>query len=173
MGIQVQSVVNDRRDNMTCWPIVDTFLVNGIQNPRLYEDNGLVNSGFEVGPSFIDNSSQGILLEADSDNDPFSLVQSPLQYWTILGTLKYIDSKHYVVPRGRGAVELLSGDPSGIVASVYFLKHGQVTLEFIMGDANDSCVGDFMVFFASWKCDMEFYNEEHWCWIKRATFGDI
>ncbi|KAF5779865.1 hypothetical protein HanXRQr2_Chr12g0564501 [Helianthus annuus] len=138
MGIQVQSVVNDRRDNMTCWPIVDTFLVNGIQNPRLYEDNGLVNSGFEVGPSFIDNSSQGILLEADSDNDPFSLVQSPLQYWTILGTLKYIDSKHYVVPRGRGAVELLSGDPSGIVASVYFLKHGQVTLEFIMGDANDS-----------------------------------
>ncbi|KAJ0727284.1 hypothetical protein HanPI659440_Chr12g0480011 [Helianthus annuus] len=146
MGIQVQSVVNDRRDNMTCWPIVDTFLVNGIQNPRLYEDNGLVNSGFEVGPSFIDNSSQGILLEADSDNDPFSLVQSPLQYWTILGTVKYIDSKHYAVPRGRGAVELLSGDPSGIVANVYFLKHGQVTLDFIMGDANDSCVGDFMVF---------------------------
>ncbi|KAL4587034.1 hypothetical protein LXL04_011683 [Taraxacum kok-saghyz] len=60
--------------------------------------------------------------------------------------IKYIDSKHYAVPRGRGAVELVSGNPSGIVSDVTFLKHGQDTLDFIMGDANDSCVGDFMVF---------------------------
>lgn len=104
-----------------------------------------MNSGFEVGPAFIENSSQGVLLEADSSY-PDSSVQSPLQYWTILGIVKYIDSKHYAVPRGGRAVELVSGNPSGIVSSVGFLKHGQVTIDFIMGDANDSCVGDFLVF---------------------------
>nr|GEW39543.1 hypothetical protein [Tanacetum cinerariifolium] len=56
-----------------------------------YSDNGFANSGFEVGPAFIENSSQGILLEADPRNDPFNRVQppflsvqSPLQEWSIL-----------------------------------------------------------------------------------------
>ncbi|KAL7584959.1 protein DUF642 L-GALACTONO-1,4-LACTONE-RESPONSIVE GENE 2 [Lactuca sativa] len=143
MSLQIQSTSNS--NNITCWPIVDTILVTGIHGPRWYSDNGFVNSGFEVGPAFIENSSQGVLLEADSSY-PDSSVQSPLQYWTILGIVKYIDSKHYAVPRGGRAVELVSGNPSGIVSSVGFLKHGQVTIDFIMGDANDSCVGDFLVF---------------------------
>ncbi|GKA63853.1 65-kDa microtubule-associated protein 8 [Tanacetum coccineum] len=105
MGIQIQSVVTGSRGNITCLPIVDTFIITSIENPRLYGDRGLVNSGFEVGPTFLDNSSQG-----------------------------------------RGAIELLSGSPSGIVTNIYFLRHGKVTLEFIMGDANDSCVGDLTVF---------------------------
>ncbi|GJX92538.1 uncharacterized protein Tco_0345864 [Tanacetum coccineum] len=119
----------------------------------LVTDNDFVNSGFEVGPAFIENSTQGILLEADPNNDPFNRamppflsVQSPLQEWSILGTVKYIDSKHYAVPRGRGAVELVCGNPSGIIYNINFLKHGQVTIDFIMGDANNSCVGDFVVY---------------------------
>lgn len=118
-------------------------------------DKGFVNSGFEVGPTFIENSSQGILLEAGSNDEPFDpfqppflSAQSPLQEWNILGIVKYIDPKHYAVPRGRAAVELVSGSgsPSGIVYNTQFLKQGKVTIDFIMGDANDSCVGDFMVF---------------------------
>ncbi|KVH97852.1 Protein of unknown function DUF642, partial [Cynara cardunculus var. scolymus] len=136
MSLQIQSVATDSRSNTSCWPIVDTLLINGIQNPRMYS----------VGPAFIDNSSQGILLEADSNNDPSNFVKSPLQDWIILGTVKYIDSKHFATPRGRAAVELVSGNPSGILTNVFFLRHGQVTLDFIMGDANDSCVGDFTVF---------------------------
>ncbi|GJT52364.1 hypothetical protein Tco_0978521 [Tanacetum coccineum] len=146
MGIQIQSVVTGSRGNITCWPIVDTFIITSIENPRLYGDRGVVNSGFEVGPTFLDNSSQGILLESDMNNDPYKLIQSPLQQWDILGIVKYIDSKHFAVPRGRGAIELLSGSPSGIVTNIYFLRHGKVTLDFIMGDANDSCVGDLTVF---------------------------
>nr|KAJ0184850.1 hypothetical protein LSAT_V11C900480520 [Lactuca sativa] len=140
MSLQIQSTSTSNSNNITCWPIVDTIV---------QVDNGFVNSGFEVGPAFIENSSQGVLLEADSSY-PHSSVQSPLQYWTILGIVKYIDSKHYA--RGR-AVELVSGNPSGIVSSVGFLKHGQVTIDFIMGDANHSCVGDFFSVFASWRHD--------------------
>ncbi|KAJ0638100.1 hypothetical protein HanOQP8_Chr17g0681431 [Helianthus annuus] len=112
MGIQFQSVAGSN----DCWPIIDTLLVNGIGSPRLYEDNGFVNSGFEVGPAFLDNSSQGILLDDDA------------------------------VPRGRGAVMLVSGNPSGILYNRRFSRHGKITLDFIMGDANDSCVGDFTVY---------------------------
>ncbi|KAI3720404.1 hypothetical protein L6452_21320 [Arctium lappa] len=146
MSVKIQSVATSNRSNITCWPIVDTLLVAEIESPRLYSDNGFVNSGFEVGPAFLENSSQGILLEADSINDLSNSVDSPLQDWTILGTVKYIDSRHFATPRGRAAVELVSGNPSGILKNVFFLRHGQVTLDFIMGDANDSCVGDFTVF---------------------------
>ncbi|GJR61528.1 lysine--tRNA ligase, cytoplasmic-like protein [Tanacetum coccineum] len=176
MSVQIQSVVNSSRGNTntTCWPIIDTLLVTGIQTVMWYSgifcpdiiltdvptplnflvtDNGFVNSGFEVGPAFIENSSQGILLDGDPKIDPFNRfqppfhsVQSPLQEWSILGIVKYIDSKHHAVPRGRGAVELVSGNPSGIVYNIYFFKHGQTTIDFIMGDANNSCVGDFVVY---------------------------
>ena len=35
-GIQIQSVVTGSRGNMTCWPIVDTFIIASIENPRMY-----------------------------------------------------------------------------------------------------------------------------------------
>ncbi|KAL7584961.1 protein DUF642 L-GALACTONO-1,4-LACTONE-RESPONSIVE GENE 2 [Lactuca sativa] len=149
MSLQIQSTStsnsNSNSNNITCWPIVDTILVTGIDSPWWYSDNGFANNGFEVGPAFIGNSSQGVLLEADSSY-PESSIQSPLQHWSILGIVKYLDSKHYAVPRGGRAVELVSGNPSGIVSDVGFLKDRQVTIDFIMGDANDSCVGDFLVF---------------------------
>ena len=104
-----------------------------------------MNGGFEVGPSFPQSSSQGILLEAESNIDPSSPVQSALQYWIVLGTVRYIDSRHYTVPEGLKAVELVSGNPSGIAYNTVFLQSGQVTLEFYMGDAGDSCVGVFTV----------------------------
>ncbi|CAI9302539.1 unnamed protein product [Lactuca saligna] len=120
MSLQIQSTStsNNNSNNITCWPIVDTILVTGIESPRWYSDNGFVNSGFEVGPAFIGNSSQGVLFEADSSY-PYSSVQSPLQYWTILGIVKYIDSKHYAVPRGGRAVELVSGAHAGLHADPY------------------------------------------------------
>ncbi|XP_076944098.1 BIIDXI-like protein At5g11420 [Bidens hawaiensis] len=140
MGIQIQSVANSNHGDINCWPIIDTLLVTGIGSPRLYSGNGFANSGFEVGPTFLDSSSQGILLEANDED--FKV----LQQWNILGIVKYIDSKHYTVPRGRAAIMLVSGNPSGILYNQRFLKHGKVTIDFIMGDANDSCVGDFMVY---------------------------
>lgn len=102
----------------------------------------LVNGGFEVGPAFLSNSSQGILLHEEPDS-----LQSPLQQWSIIGTVKYIDSKHYSVPEGKAAIELVSrGAPSGIFTIPALTKGSTYNLEFMVGDANDSCVGDLIVY---------------------------
>ncbi|KAG6653932.1 hypothetical protein CIPAW_05G110700 [Carya illinoinensis] len=61
-------------------------------------------------------------------------MQSSLPQWSVIGTVKYIDSKHYLVPKGRAAVEIISGGPSGILTTVGANS----------GDANDSCFGNFM-----------------------------
>lgn len=58
----------------------------------------LVNGGSEVGPAFLKNSSEILL------NDE---LQSPLKQWSVIGTVKYIDSRHYLVPEGRAAIEIL------------------------------------------------------------------
>lgn len=102
--------------------------------------NVLANGDFEVGPAFLKNSSEGIIL-----NEELNRFNSPLQEWSILGTIKYIDSKHYKVPQGKAAIELLSGAPSGIQVD-HTLPMLTYTLNFTIGDANDSCVGDFIVY---------------------------
>ncbi|PWA34955.1 hypothetical protein CTI12_AA614070 [Artemisia annua] len=142
-GVEIQSVVTTTsRSNVTCWPIIDALLVKAIRTQTWYSGNPILNSGFEVGPAFMGNSSQGVLLEGGSNRQP----SVPLQGWTILGTLKYIDSKHFAVPEGRGAIELISGSSSGIATNAYLYGQGQFTLDFIIGDANDSCVGDLTIF---------------------------
>ncbi|KAL0335975.1 UNVERIFIED_CONTAM: hypothetical protein Sradi_4809400 [Sesamum radiatum] len=102
----------------------------------------LANGDFEVGPAFLSNSSEGILL----NDEPDRLI-SPLQQWSVLGTIRYIDSKHYKVPQGKAAVELLSGAPSGIQVDLKLpTTLTSYTLNFTMGDTNDSCVGDFILY---------------------------
>ncbi|GJX59679.1 putative reverse transcriptase domain-containing protein [Tanacetum coccineum] len=62
--------------------------------------------------------------------------------------LNNINSNHYVVPQGRRAVELISasGNPPGIAYNAtYISRRIHYILVFIMGDAGDSCVGDFTV----------------------------
>lgn len=102
-------------------------------------DNFVINGGFEFGPDFIENSEGGVLL--DSAPTPFF---SPLAQWSILGTVRYINSKHFFVPQGDAAVELISGVSSGVQASVK-LQAGSYTLNFTLGDANDSCKAKFLV----------------------------
>lgn len=103
-------------------------------------DNLLLNGGFELGPIFLSNSKQGILL----DPEP-SPVQSALQQWSVIGTVRYIDSKHYFVPEGNAAIEIVSGISAGIQTAKTLTEGDSYHLEFSLGDANDSCVGDFIV----------------------------
>ncbi|XP_047318587.1 uncharacterized protein LOC124921922 [Impatiens glandulifera] len=63
-----------------------------------------------------------------------------------MGTVKYIDSKHYHVPVGKAAIELVSGAPSGILANTILTKDSTYKLQFTIGDANNSCIGDFIVY---------------------------
>ncbi|KAL0385364.1 UNVERIFIED_CONTAM: hypothetical protein Sradi_2930700 [Sesamum radiatum] len=139
VNLEIASVASK---GSSCWPVVDAFAVKRNGMPRWYEGNMLANGDFEVGPAFLSNSSEGILL----NDEPDRLV-SPLQQWSVLGTIKYIDSKHYKVPQGKAAVELLSGAPSGIQVDLKLpTTSTSYTVNFTMGDANDSCVGDFIVY---------------------------
>lgn len=100
----------------------------------------MVNGGFEFGPDFLPDSTEGVLLQPAQ-----SPVQSPLIQWAILGTVKYIDSKHYFVPQGNAAVEFVSGNSTGIQTAAQLTKDSSYTLEFMLGDGNNSCIGDLEV----------------------------
>ncbi|KAL7093932.1 hypothetical protein ACP275_11G070000 [Erythranthe tilingii] len=147
VDIRIESVkVTNTKDgnNVTCWPMVDAFNVKMNPLPRWYSGNALANGDFEVGPGFFKNSSEGILLDEEEDR-----FESPLQEWAISGIVKYIDSKHYKVPQGEAAIELLSGDSSsdpGVRIDLNLNTNYTYTLNFTMGDANNSCVGDFTVY---------------------------
>lgn len=103
-------------------------------------DNLLLNGGFEFGPEFLSNSTQGILLDS-----ALSPVQSPLRQWAVVGTIKYISSKHFFVPHGNAAVEIVSGISAGIHTEVTLAEGSAYNLEFTLGDANNACEGDFIV----------------------------
>ncbi|KAH1128677.1 hypothetical protein J1N35_000055 [Gossypium stocksii] len=133
-----QAVESD--DNSTCWPVIDSLLVKAVENLVQGKDNLLLNGGFEFGPDFLSNSTEGILLDSAS-----SPVQSPLSQWAVVGTIKYIDSKHFFVPHGNAAVEIVSGVSAGIHTEVTLAKGSAYNLEFTLGDANNACEGDFIV----------------------------
>lgn len=100
----------------------------------------LLNGGFEFGPEFLSNSTEGILLDS-----ALSPVLSPLRQWAVVGTIKYIDSKHFFVPHGNAAVEIVSGVSAGIQTDVTLTAGSAYSLEFTLGDANNACKGDFIV----------------------------
>lgn len=102
-------------------------------------DNLLQNGGFELGPSFPNSSKDGVLL----DSEP-SLIESALPQWTVMGTVKYINAKDFFVPQGKAAIELVSVG-SGVQTVKQLTKGSNYKLEFMVGDANDSCPGDFTV----------------------------
>ncbi|KAG9158999.1 hypothetical protein Leryth_013370 [Lithospermum erythrorhizon] len=137
-NLVLQSEAIDIDPNSTCWPIVDSLRVKAV-DPTL-NDGLLNNGGFEVGPPFLETSSEGVLLDSVS-----SQVQSALQPWTVTGTIKYINSKNYFIPEGDAAVELVSGVGAGIQTTINIPQDSSHVLEFMLGDANDSCLGEFVV----------------------------
>ncbi|XP_057983543.1 protein DUF642 L-GALACTONO-1,4-LACTONE-RESPONSIVE GENE 2 [Malania oleifera] len=135
-----QSKTSESDSNSTCWPTIDTLLLKTVQTIHQDSANLLVNGGFETGPDFLGNSSKGILLETEPIPP-----QSALQQWSVMGTVKYIDSKHYFVPEGKAAVEIVSGVSSGVQTAAVLMEGLNYNLAFTLGDANDSCLGDFLV----------------------------
>lgn len=99
----------------------------------------MLNGGFEVGPDFLSNSTEGVLLEPAP-----SPVQSALPEWSVFGTVKYIDSKHFFIPKGNAAIEIISLS-AGIQTATGLTEGSAYNLDFTLGDANDGCVGRFIV----------------------------
>ncbi|KDP46284.1 hypothetical protein JCGZ_10124 [Jatropha curcas] len=140
INLVIESEATESDGNETCWPLIDKLLLKSIETLVPSNDNLLLNGGFEFGPEFQSNSSEGILL------DPVPTpVLSPLRHWSITGTVKYIDSKNYFVPEGNAAVEIVSGVSAGIQAATTLTEGSTYNLEFTLGDANDSCEGNFVV----------------------------
>ncbi|KZV20259.1 hypothetical protein F511_25528 [Dorcoceras hygrometricum] len=140
INLVLQSQAIDGDTNSTCWPVVDNLFLSTIGTLNQDKANLLPNGGFEFGPSFLESSNEGVLV----DSQP-SLIESALQQWTVMGTVKYIDSKSYFVPEGKSAVELVSGISAGVQTAIQLFKESSYDLEFMLGDANDSCTGDFTV----------------------------
>ncbi|KAK8607322.1 hypothetical protein V6N13_053063 [Hibiscus sabdariffa] len=133
-----QSVESE--DNSTCWPLIDSLLVKAVDKLVQGKDNILLNGGFESGPEFLSNSTEGILLDS-----ALSPVESPLRQLAVVGTIRYIDSKHFSVPHGNAAVEIVSGVSAGIHTEVSLAQGSAYNLDFTLGDANNACEGDFIV----------------------------
>ncbi|MBA0850654.1 hypothetical protein Goshw_003681 [Gossypium schwendimanii] len=72
---------------------------------------------------------------------------SPLVGWIIesLKPVKYIDKKHFSVPSGLFAVELVAGRESAIAQIIRTVPNKFYTLTFTVGDAMNGCHGSMMV----------------------------
>ncbi|ESQ41380.1 hypothetical protein EUTSA_v10016026mg, partial [Eutrema salsugineum] len=143
INLVLESQTIDSDTNSTCWPIVDTLLIKTV-GTTVVQDNGnlLNNGGFESGPGFLPNSTEGVLMDAVP-----SLIQSALRQWSVIGTVRYIDSEHFHVPEGKAAIEILAGTtPSGVQTATRDTSEGsRYNLTFTLGDANDACIGHFVV----------------------------
>ncbi|KAF8118081.1 hypothetical protein N665_0006s0081 [Sinapis alba] len=143
INLVLESQTIDSESNSTCWPIVDTLLIKTV-GVTLDQDSGnlLTNGGFESGPGFLPNSTEGVLIDAVP-----SLIQSALTQWSVIGTARYIDSDHFHVPEGKAAIEILADTtPSGIQTATRDTSEGsRYNLTFTLGDAKDACIANFLV----------------------------
>ena len=100
------------------------------------------NGDFEEGPYIIPGTKWGVLIPSRMVDE-----HSPLPGWMVesLKAVKYIDSDHFAVPRGRRAVELLAGRESAIAQVIRTVPGKQYALSFSVGDASNTCRGSLMV----------------------------
>ncbi|KAK8933481.1 hypothetical protein KSP39_PZI015491 [Platanthera zijinensis] len=123
-------------EDPTCGPIIDNIAIKKLFVPDRVEDNEVINGDFEEGPWMFKNSTLGVLLPTNLDEETTSLPG-----WIIESNraVRFIDSDHYSVPQGKRAVELLSGK-EGIISQMVDTKpDNQYSLLFTMGSAGDSC----------------------------------
>lgn len=105
-------------------------------------ENLLKNGDFEEGPYVFPNTSWGVLIPPNIEDD-----HSPLPGWMIesLKAVKYIDSAHFSVPQGARAVELVAGKESAIAQVARTTPGKTYTLTFSVGDASNACEGSMIV----------------------------
>ncbi|XP_010549485.1 PREDICTED: uncharacterized protein LOC104820646 [Tarenaya hassleriana] len=123
-------------DDPTCGPIIDDVAIKKLFTPDKPKDNVVVNGGFEEGPWMFRNTSLGVLLPTNLDEET-----SSLPGWTVESNraVRFIDSDHFSVPQGKRAVELLSGK-EGIISQMVQTKPDRpYTLTFSLGQAGDKC----------------------------------
>ncbi|XP_059439369.1 protein DUF642 L-GALACTONO-1,4-LACTONE-RESPONSIVE GENE 2 [Corylus avellana] len=123
-------------DDPTCGPIIDDIAIKKLFTPDRSKDNAVINGDFEEGPWMFRNTSLGVLLPTNLDEEI-----SSLPGWNVESNraIRYIDSDHFSVPGGKRAVELLSGKEGIISQMVETAPDKQYRLTFSLGHAGDKC----------------------------------
>ncbi|KAM7259604.1 hypothetical protein ACFE04_015345 [Oxalis oulophora] len=129
-------------EDPACGPLIDSIAMRGLFPPRITNKNILKNGGFEEGPYVFPNTTWGVLIPPNIEDD-----HSPLPGWMVesLKAVKYIDSDHFSVPQDKRAVELVAGKESAIAQIARTIPGKTYVLSFAVGDASNSCEGSMIV----------------------------
>ncbi|GAA0156474.1 hypothetical protein Leryth_005159 [Lithospermum erythrorhizon] len=147
---QIEIVIHNpgREKDPACGPLLDSIALKTLYPPRASRDNMLKNGDFEEGPYIFPKTSWGVLIPPLIEDD-----HSPLPGWLIesLKAVKYIDSDHFSVPKGKRAVELVAGRESALAQIVRTSPGKTYDLSFSVGDAKNYCEGSMVVEAAAGK----------------------
>lgn len=129
-------------EDPACGPLIDSVAIRALYPPRASNRNLLKNGNFEEGPYIFPNTSWGVLIPPNIEDD-----HSPLPGWMVesLKAVKYIDSNHFSVPEGKRAMELVAGKESAIAQVARTIPGKTYVLSFAVGDASNSCKGSMIV----------------------------
>lgn len=129
-------------EDAACGPLIDLVGLKVLFLPKRSNVNMLKNGNFEEGPYVFPNTTWGVLVPPNIEDD-----HSTLPGWVIesLKAVKYIDSEHFAVPEGKRAIELLAGKESAIAQVVKTVPGKLYALTFAVGDASNSCEGSMIV----------------------------
>ncbi|CAI9094495.1 OLC1v1030245C2 [Oldenlandia corymbosa var. corymbosa] len=129
-------------EDPACGPLIDSIALRALYPPKATRENLVKNPSFEEGPYVFPNTSWGVLIPPNIEDD-----HSPLPAWMVesLKAVKYIDSDHFSVPHGKRAVELVAGKESAIAQIVRTIVGKTYILSFKVGDASNSCEGSMVV----------------------------
>ncbi|KAJ7949206.1 Protein of unknown function, DUF642 [Quillaja saponaria] len=130
------------QEDPACGPLLDAIAIKELAHSLPTRYNLVRNPGFEQGPFLLPNSSHGVLLPPKQEDST-----SPLPGWIIesLKAVKFIDSKHFNVPYGFAAVELVAGRESAIAQVLRTVPSKFYNLTFTVGDARNGCHGSMLV----------------------------
>ncbi|KAL2926113.1 KaiC-like protein 2 [Bienertia sinuspersici] len=130
------------QEDPACGPLIDAVALKELLPIYPQKGNLIRNGGFEEGPFRLLNTSNGILLPPRAEDK-----SSPLPGWLIesLKPVKFIDKRHFNVPFGRSAIELVAGRESAIAQIIRTVPNKMYTLTFSVGDAKNGCHGSMLV----------------------------
>ncbi|KAK4797166.1 hypothetical protein SAY86_029492 [Trapa natans] len=130
------------QEDPACGPLLDAVAIKELFPPKSTRVNLVKNPGFEEGPHRLINSSNGVLLPPKQED-----LTSPLPGWIIesLKAVKFIDKKHFNVPFGLAAVELVGGRESALAQILRTVPGKCYKTTFTVGDARNACHGSMMV----------------------------
>ncbi|GKA59448.1 galactose-binding domain-like protein [Tanacetum coccineum] len=130
------------QEDPTCGPLLDAIAIKKMKPLKYHAGNLVKNGDFEIGPYVFKNFSTGVLLLPKIHD-----IISPLPGWIVesLKPVKYVDSRHFKVPSGLSAVELVGGRETAIAQIIRTVPNKFYRLTFVIGDAKNACHGSMMV----------------------------